>query len=169
MSIAAPEEAEVDLSGLAKMVELIMCEGYTFGDAFHVSDEQRSALYAYAYDLQKREQYPKAEKVFEYLCFLDHYRSSSWLALGFCREKQRNLQKALQAYVMAGLLDLENPIPNIRAAECMMQMGELEAARKSAVTAIEHCKGMPHLAPRQERAEFLLKVIDKRINKEKAK
>ncbi|MEW4486738.1 SycD/LcrH family type III secretion system chaperone [Thalassoglobus sp. JC818] len=168
MSVDSPQIPNVDEKSLAKMVELIMCQGYTFGDAFQVTDEMKSALYAYAYDLQKREQYSTAETVFEYLCFLDHYESSSWVALGFCREKLRNYKKALQAYVLAGTLDIDNPIPSIRAAECLMQMGELEAAKDAVLMAIENSTDEPHLVQRKDRAEFLLKIIEKRMAKEKS-
>ena len=144
---------------------MILNEGYTFGDVFRVSDRQMQAIYNWGYDLQKRGRYEQGMRVFECLCTLDHYDEKSWIALGFCRERLNHPQEAIQAYMMAGLMAPENPIPPLRAAECLLRMRELALAESAVKQAIELAGDDPRLRPRRERAEFLLKVIRKQLEK----
>lgn len=166
--IAETEQPEtIDREALAKMVELIMYHGATFGDAYQVSEAEREVIYARGYELQKRGKYEQAQHLFEYLCYLNHYEEGYWIALGFCREQRRRYHDALQAYVMAGVLDVDSPIPPLRSAECLMHMGELSQAKKAAEMAIRNAGDEPRFQPRRERAEFLLKAIQRRRKKAK--
>ena len=165
MQLATDGPAPSDQAALAKMIELIMTKGATFRDAFQVSDEQMKALYARGYELQRQQKYQQAQQVFEYLCYLNHFDEAYWIALGFCREQQKQHQKAVQAYVMAGALDVDNPVPPLRCAECLMRMDRLAEARSAAEMAIRVAGDDPRYARRRERAEFLLKAIDKRRQK----
>lgn len=157
----SPAEKE----SLAKLVEMIMFRGYTFQGAFNVSDQQVEAMYAWGYELQKQRRYADARLLFEYLCYLNHYDGRFWIALGYCHEQEKRYQKALQAYTMAGVLDADSPIPPLRAAECLLLMGELAVAEKAAVMARQLAGDEPKFAPRRERAEFLVKVVHKRLQK----
>lgn len=162
MSPIAVEQPNVENDAIAKMTELIMCHGYTYAHAFQVTEEQMKAIYAWGYELQKRRQFEKATRVFEYLCYLNHYDAGSWTAMGFCREKRNLYQKALQAYVMAGTLEPKNPIPPLRAAECLLRLGHLAPAKKAAKRAIQLAGDEPQFQQRRDRAQSLLKAIARR-------
>lgn len=166
-SPTAGQEPPIEPQAVTRMAEMIMNEGYTFAHALDVSEDELKALYARGYDLQKRGRFEQAEQVFQYLCYLNHYDTSGWVALGFCRERLKQLDGALQAYIAAGLLDLENPIPPLRAAECLLQKGELAAAKRSAEMVLKLAGDAPQFEQRRQRANQLLKIIHKRERKRK--
>ena len=155
----------VDPEAVARLVDMILNEGYTLGHALRVSDRQMQAIYNWGYDLQRRGQFERGMRVFECLCTLDQYDEKSWIALGFCRERLNHLQEAIAAYMMAGMMAPENPIPPLRAAECLLRTRKLTLAESAAKTAIELTGDDPRLRQRRERAEFLLKVIRKQLEK----
>lgn len=165
MSCAAEPAPSDDPSAIARMAEMIMCRGYTFQHAFRVTDEQMEAIYAWGYILQEQQQYEKASRVFQYLCYLNHYDVRGWVALGFCREKRRLYESALQAYIMAGTLAPQDPVPPLRATECLLLMGHLEPAESTAQRVVQLAGDDPRYQRRRDRAEKLLKAIHKRRNK----
>lgn len=165
--VASDRKPPIDPAVLARMTQMITTEGYTFGDVLGISDEQLQALYSWGYELQKRGRFEQAQQVFQYLCYLNHYDESSWIALGFCRERLKQVDGALQAYITAGMLDLENPIPPLRTAECLLQKGELDAAEKAAKMTLRLAGDTPRFGQRRIRAKQLLKIIDKRKRKRK--
>lgn len=155
----------IEPEAIARMTKMILCDGYTFGDALNTSEKQLHALYNWGYELQKRGRFSQAMSVFQYLCFLNHYDEHAWIALGFCREQLRHYRPAVQAYVMAGMLAPDNPIPALRSAECLLQIGELDGAEIAAQKALELAGDDPRLEQRRVRAEFLLKVVRKKQTK----
>jgi type III secretion system low calcium response chaperone LcrH/SycD len=157
----------IETKALARMTEMIMCEGYTFADALNISHEQLESLYAWGYDLQKRGQFEQAENVFQYLCYLNQFDQRGWIALGYCRERLKQLDRALHAYITAGLIDVDNPIPALRTAECLLHKGELSAAKSAAEMVCDLAGDAPEYRQRRNRAEQLLKIIDKRQRKRK--
>lgn len=169
MSATTQETIPFSQETLANMIEKIMCQGATFQDAFQVSEKEMEGMYARGYELQKQRHFEKAQHVFEYLCYLNHYNESYWIALGFCHEQRKNYQKAIQAYVMAGILDADNPIPSLRTAECLLHMGKLSQAKEAAEMAMEVSGDDPRFKQRRERAEFLLKTIRKRRRNQEKK
>ncbi|MEW4561515.1 SycD/LcrH family type III secretion system chaperone [Bremerella sp. JC770] len=168
MSIASPVQGPTDEAArLAKMTAMILSEGYTFANAYRLDQQYLEALYAFGYDLQKRDQYSRAERVFRYLCFLNHYDSKLWIALGFCCERQKQHKKALEAYMVASLVDVKNPIPVLRSAECLILLDELSLARRSAELAAKLSRGKSEYQQRFERSQRLIQVIDKKQQKHK--
>lgn len=158
-TVGIPSE---ETDALAKIAGKIMCEGYTYQHAFQISDQQVQALYAWGYELQKQKQFAKAERIFQYLCHLNHYDPRYWIALGFCRERRKLYEAALQAYIMAGTLDPQNPSPPLRATECLFLMGRLALAVKSAERVLDLTREETQFPQARDRAEKLLQTIRKR-------
>jgi type III secretion system low calcium response chaperone LcrH/SycD len=155
-------KGEIDLAGAEAMVHAIAFEGYTFKDFADISDDEMEALYTHAYGLMSQGQYADAEKLLAWMCGLDQYQTKYFIALGVCRQQQHDYVRATEAYAAAGVLDVDNPVPALRAAECFLALGNLEAA-ESGVMAALHWSGAKaeHEAVRQ-RARILKEALERR-------
>lgn len=160
---------EEEAAAIARVAEMLSSEGYTLADVFDISDRHLEAMYCRAYDLQKRGKIAEASKLLELMCTYNPYDGRAWIALGYCRERLNRLQAAVQTYIVATLMDDENPVPHLRAAECLVRMQELEAAKECATTALQLAAEKSQYEDRRARAEVLLKVIRKQEEKRKGR
>ncbi len=80
-----------------------------------------------------------ATKVFEFLCLMQHTSQKYQIALGAVRQLAKNYEAAIKNYACAMMLDLHNPKPHYYAAECYLQLGDLENAESGALTLLEYC------------------------------
>ncbi|MCD0457894.1 SycD/LcrH family type III secretion system chaperone [Roseiconus lacunae] len=142
----------------------VINDGHTMQHAYQIQPEHMNAVYAYGYDLQQRGQFVKAEPIFRQLAFLDHYQPKYWIALGYCRERQKQYQDAMKAYVVAGRIDPADPCAALRAAECLMLMKEFTAASDAVELAIRNCQRRPQQQDKLKRAQFLQRTITKRTS-----
>ena len=154
--------AQFDLNGIEEIVEAIMTEGYVLQDFTTITQEETEALYATAYNLINQAQYAKAEKCFEMLCQLDHYQGRFWMGLGACRQMLKNYETAVAAYANAGIHDMENPMPGLRAAECYLVLNKLEEAKSGASAAVHWAGDKPEHRAVKNRAEMILETIKNR-------
>jgi type III secretion system low calcium response chaperone LcrH/SycD len=148
--------------GLQAMVEAILFEGYTHGDFARISKAELEGVYAAAYNLVNIGQYEKGERVFEFLNFLNHYDTRFWLGLGVCRQLQKEYEKAIEAYSMAGINDVSSPVPPLRAAECHLALGRLDQAESGAQAALALAGAAPAVEAVRARAEIILNGIRRR-------
>lgn len=104
-------------------------KGASIGDVCNVTDEQIEGLYALAYNLYTSGNFADAGTVFQALCLYRHKEARFWLGLAGCRQAQDDLKGAIDAYAMAGTVDLlRNPVPFLFAAKCYIQLGDRENA-----------------------------------------
>ena len=66
-----------------------------------------------------------------------HLSTKYWFALGAVQQAQKDYQKAIASYGYSSFLDLENPKPQLHAAECYLALGDKGNAA-SAIMALEH-------------------------------
>ena len=160
--LVLPEAEEQELDYIAAVTEAIASEGYTHQDFAEVSDEEMEAGYATALNLVNQSQFSQAEEMFKLLCHLNHYQGKYWLGLGVARQLQKKYDLAVKAYANAGLHDMGNPVPPLRAAECFIAMNNLDAAEQS-ISAVEHwCENKPEFEQIAVRAQALLEGIHKK-------
>ena len=77
------------------------------------------------------------DELFEFLVLFDHLSTKYWFALGAVQQAQKDYQKAIASYGYSSFLDLENPKPQLHAAECYLALGDKGNAA-SAIMALEH-------------------------------
>jgi type III secretion system low calcium response chaperone LcrH/SycD len=155
-------EVNLDLSGLEEMVDALMTGGYTFKDFADISDEEMEAVYATAFNLVNQNKYDKAEAIFAFLCHLEPYDGRFWLGLGVCRQMLKKYEEATKAYAMAGIHDMENPVPPLRAAECFLAMGKLEDAEMGISATLHWAGDKTEYQELKNRAEVLMNEIQRR-------
>lgn len=107
--------------------------GKTFREARGLTRENMEALYTLGYNAYNSGQYEQAHRAFQFLCVFDHIERKYWLALGACRQLLKRHAEAVDAYAIASLLDIQDPVPPLRAAECHLALGR----RDQAIVALE--------------------------------
>ena len=123
-----PVSLAISNEELTKIVEALS-EGASIGDVCNVSKDHLEGLYALAYNLYTAGNFKDAGTVFQALCLYDHKDSRFWMGLGGCRQAQSDFKGAIDAYSMAGTVQLlENPVPFLYAARCYIKLGDRENA-----------------------------------------
>lgn len=131
------ESEQFDLSeieGLEKSQILaldILASGGTLKDISGLDDDDIEALYAIGYNFYKQGKYDEAESMFQYICLYAHLEPRFWMALGNCRQMQKNHQKAIDAYGFSYMIEQDDPWPPIQAAVCYLALGNKELAKDS--------------------------------------
>lgn len=149
----------LDIDALDSMVDSIVNGGYIFRDYTTITDQEAEAVYCLGTQLINQRQFFKAERLFEFLCHLDHYCAKYWLGLGASRQLQSKHKEALQAYAMAGMNDLKNPVPHLRASECFLSLNRPDDAENAATAALHWADQRPECAKIKARTELILKSI----------
>lgn len=119
--------------------------GGTLAQAMGLCGEECEALYAYGYALYAQAKYGDAVKIFTRLVALDHLDSRYQMALASAMQMTGRYEAALEQYVIATLLRVDDPAPVFHCAECLIALGRLEDARVSLNLVVESlCKAGEH-------------------------
>lgn len=160
-----PQAATIDEAKLQKDTEYIMFEGGCLADLRNITSDELDAVYALAYTEYGQQHYDKAEKLFLFLCLYDHRQQKHWMGLGACRQQLGKLKPAAQAYLLAGVLQSDDPTPALQMAECLLALNELDEAERVLKVALHTASQDPHHAKVKARAEALLNATRARRQK----
>ena len=153
----AETDAEFDLAEITRQV----LEGHTTIAAERgIGPQHLEAVYAMAYNFYNQAKYEDAQKAFSFLVFYSHLDRRFWMGLGATEQMRKDFPAAVQAYAMAGLLDVNDPEVPLHAADCYLAMGQREATI-SALTAARHfSEGKPQFARIHQRATAMLEQLE---------
>ena len=153
--MAIPDLPNITNQQLEEIANRFLTEGETFKELKGISDEELEAVYAVGHNLFSTGRYDDAENAFKLLCFLDHLNKKFWLGLGACRRARKDYQGAIDAFGLAGVLDLEDARAALQSGECHILLGNKEAAISAYNAVIRYSKD----APSRTRAEMMLKSL----------
>ncbi|MGI9275660.1 MAG: SycD/LcrH family type III secretion system chaperone [Endozoicomonas sp.] len=128
---------QADSDELENMLIEFFGKGGTFKDLKNMSDDAMEAIYSVAYNLYQGGKYEEAQKVFQFLCFYDHFNRKYFMGLGACQQMMKEYENAIEVFTFATVLDTDDPRPMIYIGDCHLAMGDKEKARMSYETAIE--------------------------------
>ncbi|WP_201772472.1 SycD/LcrH family type III secretion system chaperone [Endozoicomonas elysicola] len=134
-------------------------KGGTFKDLKNMSDDAMEAIYSVAYNLYQSGKYEEAKKVFQFLCFYDHFNRKYFLGLGACQQMQKQYDSAIEIFSFATILDSDDPRPMMYIGDCHMAKGDKEKAQIAYETSIEWSDGSPEYAKDLERAKNMLENL----------
>jgi type III secretion system low calcium response chaperone LcrH/SycD len=121
---AQPSSADPDLREIAALLALGGENG-----ACILQEEHLEALYALGQRLFAAGEFTDASTVFIRLCLHDHGSRRFWMGLGNSLQGAGNLEKAIDAYGMAGLCGaLDDPEPLYHIALCHLELKRNAAA-----------------------------------------
>lgn len=141
----------------------IVQKGISPKDAMGVSDEQSEAIYAQAYRLYNTGKYQEAIHLFRVLIFLlpNEYKYS--LGLAACFHMLKEYDNAIRAYMVAGLLDGNSPIPHFHASDCYIQMQDPASAILMLDMAINKAANKPEFQILKDRALLMMSSLKKEM------
>lgn len=130
-------------------------------DALGFSGDSMEAVYTIAYGEFKAGRYEEAHKLYNFLCMTDHPNPRYWMALGACRFAMGAYAEARNAYAMASVHDMKDPLAPLRAADCQLALHDVDGAVAHLKEALALCKGKKKYESAQKRAEGLLALLTK--------
>ena len=109
-------------------LEAFLRDGGTLAMLRGLSEDTLEQLYALGFNQYQAGKWDDAQKIFQALCMLDHYDARYFLGLGACRQSLGLYEQALQSYSYGALMDINEPRFPFHAAECHLQLGDLDGA-----------------------------------------
>lgn len=154
------QKAKEMLKDKKKMHEEL-ATGKSAQEVIGFSDTAMSEFYKAACQLLEHKQYVDAANAFLFLATLNAYQHDYWLGLGMSTQLFGDFEGAIDAYELAAICDVENPIPYFYLAKCLFATHERENAREALNITIEYCGAHPHYQELKDQALAALHLIDK--------
>ena len=130
---------KIDTAKVAKGVEALIKDNATLKQLKGVSNEELEAVYALAFGYYRTGKYDEALKLFQFLVLFDHLNAKFWMGLGAVQQVLKDYQNAVVSYGYCSFLKLDNPKPQLHAAECFLAMGDKRNAASSLEALNEYC------------------------------
>lgn len=130
--------AQITQTEIAEAAKKFM-DGATIKELKGITNDEMEAVYSLAFNYYRTGRYDEAEKLFNFLALFDHLNAKFWIGVGAVRQVKKDFAGAVQAYGYASFLDLENPKPQLHAAECFLAMGDKRNAASSLEALDAYC------------------------------
>lgn len=128
-----------------------LIEGKSAQEILEFSDETMGKFYQAAHGLLEQNRYEDATNAFIFLVTLNPLHPEYWMGLGAALHFTHDYEAAIDAYEIAAIYDLENPIPYFYLAKCLFAIHDRTAAMQALDLAIEYAKDkQEHSTLRQE-------------------
>ncbi len=116
-------------------------KGKTGQQILEFSDETMAKFYKASYKLFEHKKYADAANAFLFLVTLNPFNHDYWLGLGMATQLQGDFESAIDAYEMAAMYEIENPVPYFYLAKCLFAMHDRESALQALDLALEYAEG----------------------------
>lgn len=121
-----------------KWLKQELAKGRTAQDILEFSNETMAKFYGAAYRLFEHRLYVDAANAFLFLVTLNPYNHDYWLGLGMATQLNGDFEAAIDAYEMAAISEIENPVPYFYLAKCLFAMHERDSALEALDLALEY-------------------------------
>ena len=130
---------KIDPAKIANDVQTLIEKRATLKQMKGVSNEELEAVYSLAFGYYQTGKYEEAHKLFQFLVLFDHLNAKYWFGLGATQQALRDFQNAAVSYGYCSFLKLDNPKPQLHAAECFLAMGDKRNAASSLEALDAYC------------------------------
>ena len=124
---------KIDTAKIAEGVKTLIKDKATLKQLKGVTNDELEAVYSLAFGYYQTGKYEEANKLFQFLVLFDHLNAKYWFGLGAAQQASKDFQNAVVSYGYCSFLKLDNPKPQLHAAECFLALGD----KKSAASALE--------------------------------
>lgn len=135
-------------------------DGVTLAQASGITREELEAAYAFAYALYGQARWEEALRLFDFLCQQSHLDRRLHVGRGSCLQMLRQYERALVAYGIAHVMDVEEPGVGLRTAECLIALGRHDDAHTALETVAMLVSGKPEHAALQQRVQALAELLN---------
>lgn len=144
-----------------KLLRKELASGRTPQEVIGFSNETMAKFYGAAYHLFENRRYQDAADAFIFLVTLNAYNHDYWLGLGMASQMSGDFDLAVDAYEMAAICNMDNPIPYFYLAKCLFAMHDRNSALQALELAIEYSQDRPEFTELKEQAKKAQKLIKK--------
>ena len=130
---------KIDTAKVAKGVEALIKDNATLKQLKGVTNAELEAVYSLAFGYYKTGRYDEALKLFQFLVLFDHLNAKFWFGLGATQQALKDFQNAVVSYGYCSFLKLDNPKPQLHAAECFLAVGDKRNAASSLEALDAYC------------------------------
>jgi type III secretion system low calcium response chaperone LcrH/SycD len=123
------------------------------------SDAAMGEFYRSACELLEHGHYMDAANAFLFLATLNAYQHDYWLGLGMATQLYGDFDGAINAYELAAICDVDNPIPYFYLAKCLFSTHDRESAREALEVTITCAGTHPHYQELKKQAIAALKLL----------
>ncbi len=132
-------EKKIDAAQIAERVKAIIKDNATLKQLKGVTNAELEAVYSLAFGYYQTGKFNEALKLFQFLVLFDHLNKKYWMGLGAVQQVLKDYQNAVVSYGYCSFLDLENPKPQLHAAECFLALGDKRSAASALYALNEYC------------------------------
>ena len=130
---------KIDTKKIADGVKTLIETTATLKQLKGVTNAELEAVYTLAFGYYRTGKYDEALKLFQFLVLFDHLNAKYWMGLGAVQQVLKDYQNAVASYGYCSFLKLDNPKPQLHAAECFLAMGDKRNAASSLEALNEFC------------------------------
>lgn len=117
------------------------------------------SIYAVAYHLYMNKKYDDAMKIFQFLCFYDHYNSKYYLGFGSCLYMQGDYERALDYLGFATILNKDEMTALLYAGKCHLKLNNKEHAMLAFQAVVDWAGDNPACTADKKAAEKLIDIL----------
>lgn len=125
------------------------------------SDKIMAKFYRAAYQLFQEKRYADAANAFLFLVTLNPENHDFWLGFGMCTQMTGDFEAAIDAYEMAAICEVENPVPYFFLAKCLFAVHDRESSIQALEMAIEFSEEKEEFAELNRQAKEALEALHK--------
>ena len=131
--------ANNDNAEMSKAAKALIQGEATLKQLKGVSNDELEAIYSLAFGYYRTGKYDDALKLFQFLVMFDHLNAKYWMGLGAVQQVLKDYSNAVLSYGYSSFLKLDNPKPQLHAAECFLAMGDKVKAASALYALNEYC------------------------------
>lgn len=150
-----------------RLLQKEFAQGKSAQEIIGFSSHIMSKLYAAANHLFEKRHFEEAGDAFFFLITLNTYNSDYWLGFGMATQMCGDFDLAMDAYEMASICSIENPIPYFYLAKCLFALHDRESAKQALQLAIDYSGENPKFLELKGQAIEAKKYLKKISKKEK--
>ena len=130
---------KIDTKKIAEGVKTLIEKRSTLKQMKGITNAELEAVYTLAFGYYRTGKFDEALKLFQFLVMFDHLNAKYWMGLGAVQQVLKDYQHAVLSYGYSSFLNLENPKPQLHAAECFLAMGDKRSAASALFALNEYC------------------------------
>ncbi|WP_257280806.1 MULTISPECIES: SycD/LcrH family type III secretion system chaperone [unclassified Endozoicomonas] len=148
-----------DTQELATITEYLLTGG-TLAEANQMSEKGLESIYSHGYNQYQNGHFEEAARIFQYLCFYDHWNARNFLCLGSCQMMLKTYGQAIKTLEYAARMDISNPLAKVYMGDCYLALKERGIAEVVYKSALKDARKHQFTHLELERVENLLQTFE---------
>lgn len=148
---------------ILKVTKNVMQDGMMPKDACGMSDNTAEAMYAQGYQLYNNGKYSEARHIFSMLTVLNPLEPKYLLGQAASTHMLKDLEHAAELYLRYTIISPHDPVPYYHAADCYMQLREVDCAIIALNMVIRKSGEKPEYSTLKDKAKMMLEKLAKEV------